>query len=179
MAEMNLQPRKRKKGLAPVLKKKIPRVDLTPMVDLGFLLITFFMFATTLTEPKALKLTMPNDKNIDTFIPVASEKGLILLLDKKNMVYSYEATAPLSSFRVSTLEDAAGFRALLTDKKKRTAAAIPSDPRVVISVKTTDEASYGNFISVLDEIKITDAGIPIVDKINDTEKQMMEKINTL
>lgn len=176
MAEINTPVARKKKSLLPVLKKKSVRIDLTPMVDLGFLLITFFMFATTLAEPKALKLTVPSDNaSVIDDIEVDMERGLVLILGKNNLIYSYEAMDPLSTFSINSFGKISQFRELIANKKKKTAGQLPDDPKLVISLKSTDDATYGNFVDMLDEMQITKAGITIVDKINDTEKEMIAK----
>jgi biopolymer transport protein ExbD len=72
-------------------KKLSTRVDMTPMVDLGFLLITFFIFTSTMTTPKALKLNMPKDVKDSTKQNEAKESGaLTIMLGKGNQVYYYE-----------------------------------------------------------------------------------------
>src|SRR5437763_16388316 len=74
-------------------KKLSTRVDLTPMVDLGFLLITFFIFTTTLNEQKAMKLNLPKDAP-GTYMPVPERKTLSLLLCKDNKVKYYAGSNP-------------------------------------------------------------------------------------
>ena len=65
MAELNQDSGKQEKGGKPRAKKSGGRVDLTAMVDLAFLLITFFMLTTSLNKPQAMDVAMP-DKNVET-----------------------------------------------------------------------------------------------------------------
>src|SRR5881275_895407 len=72
-------------------KKLSTRVDMTPMVDLGFLLITFFIFTTTMGTPSTLPLMMPKDQQDPKDLTEVKESGaLTIMLGKDNHVYYYE-----------------------------------------------------------------------------------------
>lgn len=72
-------------------KKQTLRVDFTPMVDMNMLLITFFMFCTTLSKPQIMDIAMPTDAklNEDDQVKVKESKAITLILGADNKVYYY------------------------------------------------------------------------------------------
>lgn len=72
-------------------KKETLRVDFTPMVDMNMLLITFFMFATSLAKPQAMEIAMPvkDDVKKEEKSKVKDEKAITVLLGKENRIYYY------------------------------------------------------------------------------------------
>ena len=72
-------------------KKKHLRVDFTPMVDMNMLLITFFMFCTTLLTPKTMNLNMPSDKEVDKddSNQVRESTAVTLILGANDEIYYY------------------------------------------------------------------------------------------
>src|SRR5688500_435557 len=81
-----------KKGPGVKKQKRLStRVDMTPMVDLGFLLITFFIFTSTMSTPATMDLFMPKDTEKPEEQNKAKESGaLTVMLGKDNNVYYYE-----------------------------------------------------------------------------------------
>jgi len=110
-----------KKGRGVKKAKKLStRIDMTPMVDLGFLLITFFIFTTTMTSPTTLKLNVPKDTENEEEQNKAKESGaLTIMLGKANKVYFYEGQLKVdaagSNFEVT---DFKGIRDKILKKKK-------------------------------------------------------------
>src|ERR1700710_3094522 len=85
MAELDTSGGGKHKGGKVRTKKKATRVDLTAMVDLAFLLITFFILTTTLNKPKAMELIMPDkDDQNKTQLPVPASRTMTLLLGDNN-----------------------------------------------------------------------------------------------
>jgi biopolymer transport protein ExbD len=139
-----------KKGPGVKKSKKLStRVDLTPMVDLGFLLITFFIFTTTMSQPTAMKLYLPKDADKPEDQNKAKESGVItILLGKDDNVFYYEGQLDnsASNFKSSTFKE---IRNVLLDKKART-----PEKDLVVVLKPSEECTYRNVVDILDEMAI-------------------------
>lgn len=129
-------------------KKMSTRVDMTPMVDLGFLLITFFIFTTTVAQPTAMKLYLPKDVDKPEEQNKVKESGAFtIMLGKSDAVYYYEGLDP-TQLKATSFK---GIREEILRKKKTTAA----DDLVVI-LKPTADATYKNTVDILDEMTIAE-----------------------
>lgn len=173
MAELDTSGGGHKKG--PGVKKavkKSTRVDLTPMVDLGFLLITFFVFTTTMSQATAMNMNEPKDSK-DEQVKVKESGAMTILLGRQNQVYYYYGQldpARLSEqFKSTNFKD---IRQLITDKKKNT----PEGDLMYI-IKSDDKSTFRNAIDILDEMTISGvkAGHYAEDKISNTEQQLIQQ----
>lgn len=149
-------------------KKLSTRVDLTPMVDLGFLLITFFIFTTTMSQPTAMKLFLPKDTEKQDELNKVKESGaLTIMLGKGDGVYYYEGqlAQDASNFKSSNFKD---IRDVIINKKKSTN---PED--FVVVIKPGPEATYKNTVDILDEMTINDVKRYAMVDIFPTEVDLM------
>ena len=148
MAEMEVKESSKKGPGVKKSKKHSTRVDLTPMVDLGFLLITFFIFTTTVSQATSMNLNMPKDTkdpNLDT--KVKESGSLTLLLGKSNVIYYYfgndAATMQTTGYK--------NVRDIILKKKQATPAT-----DLFIIIKPDKDATYKNAVDILDEMDINE-----------------------
>lgn len=157
-------------------KKQATSVDLTAMVDLAFLLITFFMLTTSLSKPQAMDIAKP-DKDVRDVerLELRESQTMTILLGKNNKIAWYMGEAGKSA---PTIEGFGDIRTSLLKNKKEVKEATGRD--IVIIVKPTDGANYKNFVDIMDEINITKTNInaPAVDDdpnhIIDSEREFMK-----
>lgn len=149
-------------------KKLSTRVDLTPMVDLGFLLITFFIFTTTMSQPTAMRLFLPKDtEKPEDQNKIKASGALSILLAKNNGIFYYEGElAPdASNFKSTNFKE---IRDIIINKKKST------DPKdFVVVIKPGPEATYKNTVDILDEMTINDVKRYAMVDIFDQELQLI------
>lgn len=150
-------------------KKLSTRVDLTPMVDLGFLLITFFVFTTTISQPTAMRLALPDDKVKDEDQNKIKQSGaLTILLGGNNNVFYYEGelTPDASNFKSTNFKD---IRDVIIRKKQQ------ADTNLVVVIKPNDQSTYKNFIDILDEMSINVVKRYAVVDISTVEDELIKK----
>lgn len=179
-------------------KKLSTRVDMTPMVDLGFLLITFFIFTATMSSPKTMDLNMPKDTDKKEDETKVKQSGaLTIMLGKGDKVYYYEGElAPDgSNFKSSSFKD---IRNEIIRKKQEVIKNYVADPKdeeikekakkngdpnwekaaldrdFVVVIKPNEEATYKNTVDMLDEMTINNVKRFAMIKIADTENQLIK-----
>lgn len=147
--------------------KKNTKVDLTPMVDLGFLLITFFVFTTTLSLPTVMSLNMPFDK-VPPGDPICESCVLTILLAKDNVVKYYEGMAENNPVIKETTFDNNGIRDIIVQKRKAVQKLKGTADDFVMIIKPTDESNFQNFVDIIDEVAINNVKHYYTAEINDS-----------
>jgi biopolymer transport protein ExbD len=141
-------------------KKGAPFVDMTPMVDLGFLLITFFMLATTFSKPKTMEIIKPAKNEDDKDAPpLKKSRSLSILLGERNMVYFYVGTdedLAKGNLQVDSADfSSKGVRAAIRNRQSEVKQMYGSEDTLVVLIKAMPTAKYKNMVDILDEMRIT------------------------
>lgn len=166
---------------------------MTPMVDLGFLLITFFVFTATMSTPTTLDLNMPKDiKDQKEQTEVKESSVLSIMLGKNDQIYYYEGklTESGDNFKQTTFK---GIRDIIINKKKEVISRYVTDPECeakakaegkpisncadkdfVVIIKPSPEATYKNTVDILDEMTINQVRTYAMVKIFDQEFELIK-----
>jgi len=201
MSEVTQNNNGKKKGRA---KKMSTRVDFTPMVDLGFLLITFFMLATTLSKPQTMEVALPSKEKVSEVdqTKIKASRAVTILLGKDNKVYYYEGTREndIDPVLVPTDFSPKGIRQFLIRKnydvmvkvrelkaekdakklsekefEKRKEEIIGDKKAPIVIIKGTKESSYKSLIDVLDEMAICNIGRYAIIDIAPFDLELLSK----
>ena len=154
--------------------KKSTRVDLTPMVDLGFLLLTFFVFTTALTTPMAMNVVMPFDKTIDND-PVCESCVLTVLLDKDNRIKYYEGAVENNPPVKETGFAPEEIRTVLMQKKAAVKKARGNGSEFILIIKPAAASNFKNFVDITDEVTICEIKKYYIVELKDADKRILVK----
>lgn len=185
-------------------KKMSTRVDFTPMVDLGFLLITFFMLATTLSKPQTMEIALPSKDKVEEKdqSKIKASRAVTILLGKDNKVFYYEGTREndIDPELIQTNYSPTGIRQFLIKKnyevmvkvrdlkiekeskklsdkdfEKRKDEIIGDKKAPIVVIKGTDVSSYRNLIDILDEMAICNIGRYAIVDITPFDLELLAK----
>ena len=184
MAEIDVSGGSKKKGPGVKKPKKLStRIDLTPMVDLGFLLITFFIFTTTMSKPKSMEIMMPTEDSVDKKDATKAKDycTMTILLSKQHRLYYYTGLAddPQNPphVEVTYFQNKHGIRDVLIAHKKKVyeermngALGHKPDDEPVILIKPDFNSQYEDMVNILDEMNINGINTYAMIDITDVDK---------
>jgi biopolymer transport protein ExbD len=139
------------KGGKKRAKKMSTKIDMTPMVDLAFLLLTFFMLTTTFNKPNVMAVTMPvKPKKEDPESQLKASNAFTVILGESNKVYYYEGLIDndVKPELKVTNYGATGIRQALLQRMR-------ANPNTVVLIKPARKSVYRNMVDILDEMNIT------------------------
>lgn len=132
-------------------RKKKKRVgfhlDMTPLVDITFLLLTFFMFTTTMATPQIMKMAVPPERDVEVI--VQESKLFTIFVDDDERIFWFPKNDEL----------------IQTDVKEIKKLAIENNLRnevrneLITALKVSPQASYGLIVKILDELNIAEGEI--------------------
>ncbi len=185
MAELNTGDSGGGKGGKVRSKKQNSKVDLTAMVDLAFLLITFFMLTTSLSKPQSMDLGLP-DKNPDPIenkiVKTDQRRTVTVILGANDKIKWFHGLldAPEKDGAPATIGYGSdGIRKELL-KRVKSIPEVVGDPKkgLIVIIKPTKKSTYKNLVDILDEMAI--CKVPTYAIVNDfspAENKLADEIN--
>ncbi len=162
--------RKKRSGVRKLIRHST-KVDLTPMVDLGFLLLTFFVFTTSMGSPNAMAVQVPKDAPNPT--AVCNSCALTVVPVGGDKIYYFEGDAALAPTVDSTTYAPAGVRKLILKKMEKVRQLNDPDKELVLAIKPGKQANFKNFVDILDEVTINQVKHYFIASPDDADKKLL------
>ena len=166
MADISQQSGGGKKDGKVRSKKTSTRIDMTPMVDLAFLLLTFFVMTTTLNKPQTMEITMPDKPKNEDKPPLVNEKRVLtLVLGENDKIYWYLGITDPKVEVTNFSND--GVRKILLQQNAQI-------KEMVVLIKPADESKYKNVVDILDEMNISNIARYALVEITPVDKELIK-----
>lgn len=156
-------------------QNKKPKIDMTPMVDLNFLLLMFFMFTSSFTKPNVMDLGLPaKDPITEPKNAIGDKNQITFIIGENNKIFYHQ-----SNEKVLTEADLkeTDYNGLNVSKIISNAyEKAPKKEIFTIIVKPTDDANYKNFVDMMDNISISKKERYGISDIKPWEKKVYENL---
>ena len=160
------------------MKRHSLRIDMTPMVDLGFLLISFFVMTVQLSKPYETKFNMPKD---GTDTPLQNSAALTVILGNNREVWYYHGDWKDAKQKNQIFKTSFSYKQGLGDVIREKQIQLDNNPLVregrkdlTILIKPSGNSNYTGIVDVLDEITINDVKRYALVKITEEEKAFLK-----
>ena len=138
------------------------RIDMTPMVDVAFLLLTFFMLTTTMSRPQTMEINLPPS---NTNVEVAGSNLLTLRVKEDGAIFwNFDVNKPEKI-------DFKGLRAFLTQKGQE-------NPRLVTLLKIDRKGKYRMMVDIMDELNLANISRFSITPMQEVDKQILAKVSS-
>jgi biopolymer transport protein ExbD len=146
------------------------RIDMTPMVDVAFLLLTFFMLTTTMAKPQTMEINLPpGDANVEV-----AESNLLtvrVVPTDKDTIWIYTNIGVDKPVKIegSRAKSIRALGKLLYDNNK-------ANPKLITLLKIDKKAKYVDMVNIMDEMNLADITRFSLAPMSDIDKKILEKI---
>lgn len=168
-----------RKGGVRRSKKLSTKVDLTPMVDLGFLLITFFVFTSAISKPQKIDLFLPSGETPGGTLGKSTALTIIPFSSNKVFYYHGDLESALKEnlYGTTTFSITNGIGDIIRQKQ----LSLSRNPKfkkddLMLIIKPTSDASYGNVVNALDEVLINVLHHHALVELDPFEKETLAKL---
>ena len=136
------------------------RIDMTPMVDVAFLLLTFFMLTTYFSKPQTMELNLPPDEKAQ--VEVAESNLLTIRIAPDGVVFWNTGTDPANKIEMKEL------RKFLKDKNKE-------NPKLITLLKIDRDGKYEYLVKAMDEVALAKVERFSLAQMNEYDKRQIQK----
>ncbi|MCK9409925.1 MAG: biopolymer transporter ExbD [Bacteriovoracaceae bacterium] len=166
MADVDLSQSKGKQKHGGKKKRKriAVRVDMTPMVDVAFLLLTFFMLTTSMSKPQTMEINLPPaDQNAEV---AASNLMTLRITDDFRIFWNIGEEKPTTVDGANKKERLINLGKLLKDRNR-------ANPKLITLIKVDGKAKYIDMVDVMDELNINEISRFSLAPMKDEDKKQI------